>query len=304
MDEIEFAQAVAKTLKTETREAVLRSLKLKTFTIDGFRNLEKVPVKIIVSALRKPMKKGEQRSTVFLRGVRECTINDPVIEITRLWSGSISEKMEAERRIEKLLVYDGSANENEGNKEVNIQNVHSKDIKHYQELNCDSEEKLVDNKLEEQKQRNKQLQSKIQSYKIQLDSKSRELDVVKKENIRLLCENKDLENRIVASNILIARLQEQVKSLKDEVGYLEQILQRAPKILCFTKSKISTEDIKLHNLSILQDLDSINEVDWNIFNRVWISENDFTFEQIQMIKERAVQKVNTARNIRSIIARL
>lgn len=74
MDEMEFAQVIAKTLQQKTRETVLRSMRLKGFSIDGFRNLEKIPVDVLVIALRKSMRKGEKCSTVFLREVRKCKV--------------------------------------------------------------------------------------------------------------------------------------------------------------------------------------------------------------------------------------
>ena len=57
MNEIEFAQVIAKNLQRETRETVLRSMRLKGFSIDGFRNLEKVPIGVLVNTLRKTTKK-------------------------------------------------------------------------------------------------------------------------------------------------------------------------------------------------------------------------------------------------------
>ena len=104
MDEIEFAQAVARALQKNTRDVVLHSMKTKGFSIDGFRNLEKVPVNVLINALKKTRIKGKQCNTIFLTEVKECKLDDVVIDIVRLWYGSENEKKEAVDRISELKV--------------------------------------------------------------------------------------------------------------------------------------------------------------------------------------------------------
>lgn len=113
-----------------------------------------------------------------------------------------------------------------------------------------------------------------------------------------------MQKEIKDKNDTIEQAEVVIKEQKDKVEFYQYVLQRAPKILCFTKAKINAEEQLLYNLTVCRSLDSAKKLEWIQFNRIWIAENDFTLEHIQEIKESATQKVNTARNIKSIIERL
>ena len=300
MDEMEFAQVIAKTLQQKTRETVLRSMRLKGFSIDGFRNLEKIPVDVLVIALRKSMRKGEKCSTVFLREVRKCSISDPAIEIVRLWNGSEEEKIEAENRLKNL-------------ERVKLQEV----------IGDESKDKILDQKqtqsdgglngigIDEFRNKNRQLQNKIQNLKIQLENAEKEIIAEKKKEKHLKEENQEqtikvqhLQQEILETKRMLRQEQKVSDENRRKVEFYENVLKRAPKILCFTKAKISEEDILLYNLTVCENVELSIELDWNKYGRIWISENDFSLEEIQKIKEKAIQKVNAARNFKSILERL
>lgn len=302
MDEIEFAQAVARALQKNTRDVVLHSMKTKGFSIDGFRNLEKVPVNVLINALKKTRIKGKQCNTIFLTEVKECKLDDVVIDIVRLWYGSENEKKEAVDRISELKVSQSAVEKGYELQESEEQSI-SKDFQpQYTNL---------ETKLDEQRDKNKQLQGKIQSLKIQLENVQKEVnagckekDLLKKENEKLKTEIDNLQKEIKDKKDSIEQAKVVIKEQKDKAEFYQHVLQRAPKILCFTKAKINEEEKLLYNLTVCRSLDSTKKLEWIQFNRIWIAENDFTLEQIQEIKEIATQKVNTARNIKSIIERL
>ncbi len=302
MDEIEFAQAVAMALQKNTREVVLRSMRTKGFSIDGFRNLEKVPVNVLTNALRKTKIKERQCSTIFLREVKECKLNDTVINIVRLWYGSEDEKNEAENRISELKRSQLSVEKSDEIQGKEEQSTPKGFKSQYTDLEI---------KLDGQRDKNKQLQGKIQNLKIQLenvqkevDTGNKERDLLKKENEKQKTIIENLKQEIEDKKVILEQAEVAIKEQKVKVEFYQHILQRAPKILCFTKVKINEEEKLLYNLTVCRNVDSAKKLEWTQFNRIWIAENDFTLEQIQEIKEIATQKVNTARNIKSIIERL
>lgn len=302
MDEIEFAQDVAKTLQKKTRETILRSMRLKGLFIDGFRNLEKVPIGVFINVLRKTKIKGKQCSTIFLKEVRGCNEDDPVIEVVRLWYGSEEDKVQAENKLQDLKMNTTSAK---------ISNEMQDKSRELDQKLFQLENGLCDTKLEEQRNKNKQLQSKIQSLKIQLENAQKEIEIGNRENNHLNEENQRQKIAIKYLQQEISEIKEELQQVNETVGeykknieFYQHIFKRAPRILCFTKSKVNEEDILLYNMTVCRNIESAMELDWNLFKKIWISENDFSLEQIQKIKEKATQKVNTARNIKSIIGRL
>ena len=144
MDEIEFARNVAGRLNEKTRESVLQSLQSLGFHIDGFRSMQKVPVKMLQASLKKPVGRGKQSTaSVFLREVKNCTIDDPAIELVNLWFGSEEDKALAEKQI---II-----------KPVEVENPQKSVIT----LNTDTKKnnaisKEVSIELEEQRKKNKQ----------------------------------------------------------------------------------------------------------------------------------------------------
>lgn len=302
MDEIEFAQAVAMALQKNTRDVVLHSMKTKGFSIDGFRNLEKVPVNVLINTLRKTRIKGKHSSAIFLKEVKECKLNDAVVDIVRLWYGSEDEKQEAIDRISELKGPQSAVEKSYEIQESEEQSTSKVFPSQYTDLEM---------KLEEQRDKNKQLQGKIQSLKIQLGNVQKEVNAGCKERNLLKIENEklkttinNLQKEIKGKNDTIEQAEVVIKKQKDKTEFYQHVLQRAPKILCFTKAKVNEEEQLLYNLTVCRSLDSAKELEWIQFNKIWIAENDFTLEQIQEIKEIATQKVNTARNIKSIIERL
>lgn len=262
MDEKEFAQAVAVALQKNTREVVLRSMRTKGFSIDGFQNLEKVPVNVLTNALRRTKIKGKQCSAIFLKEVKECDLNDTVIDAVRLWYGSEEDKRKAENRLSEL--------------KISLLSVKKGDVILGEEVKAtpkDFQSQYTDlkTKLDEQRNKNKQLQGKIQSMKIQLENVQKELDTENKERGWLKKENEQQKT-------VIENLEQEIKEQRVKVEFYQHVLQRAPKILCFTKTKISEEEMLLYNLTVCSSVDSVTELKWNLFNRIWIAENDFTLE--------------------------
>lgn len=302
MDEIEFAQIIAKNMQKKTRDVVLRSMQSKGFAISGFRNLEKVPIDVFTQALRKTIVKGEQGSSVFLQEVRKCGADDSIAEIVKCWYGSGESRKEAENKVRNL-------NENTLLGEINNKIENKKRVTSEKMTQLD--EISQDNKVDEQRNKNKQLQSKIQSLKIQVDKAEKTIESGNKEKNRLEKENqnqrKTIENlnaEILKMKSMLQRISSANTEYEEKIEFYQKVLKRAPKILCFIKAKINEEDILLYNLTVCKSIEASMGLDWNIYSRIWVSENDFSLEEIQRIKGKAIQKVNTARNIRMIIERL
>lgn len=299
MDEIEFARNVAGRLNEKTRESVLQSLQSLGFHIDGFRSMQKVPVKMLQASLKKPVGRGKQSTaSVFLREVKNCTIDDPAIELVNLWFGSEEDKALAEKQI---II-----------KPVEVENPQKSVIT----LNTDTKKnnaisKEVSIELEEQRKKNKQLQQKIQRLKKQLEDASNELKTEKKLNEKMSQEMNSLRednNELVNKSIKYKEeLDKYIKcnnDLNDKIMFIDNALRMRPKILCFTKEKISKEYIFMYNIEIHDDLSSLGKINWKKYNKIFVSESDFPMDKIQMISTLSGKHVDQARNISKIIERI
>lgn len=299
MDEIEFARNVAGRLNEKTRESVLQSLQSLGFHIDGFRSMQKVPVKMLQASLKKPVGRGKQSTaSVFLREVKNCTIDDPVIELVNLWFGSEEDKALAEKQI---II-----------KPVEVENPQKSVIT----LNADTKKnnaisKEVSIVLEEQRKKNKQLQQKIQRLKKQLEDASNELKTEKKLNEKMSQEMNSLRednNELVNKSIKYKEeLDKYIKcnnDLNDKIMFIDNALRMRPKILCFTKEKISKEYIFMYNIEIHDDLSNLGKINWKKYNKIFVSESDFPMDKIQMINTLSGKHVDQARNISKIIERI
>lgn len=299
MDEIEFARNVAGKLNERTRENVLQSLQLQGFRIDGFRNMQKVPVKMLQASLRKPIGRSKKSTaSVFLKEVKECTIDDPVIKIVNLWFGSEEEKAIAEKRIVNEQSRIG-----ENTKSVITEKT---DNEKHQAMLAD-----VNLALETQRKKNKQLQQKIQGLKKQLEDINGDLNVEKKLNEKLTQENSSLKetndelmNQYSKCKSEIEEYKKQNNELEEKIKFIESALQKRPKILCFTKRKISKEYIYIYNIEVHSDLSNLEDIDWKQYKRIFISESDFPIDKIQMIGTISGKHVDQARNIKKIIERI
>lgn len=301
MDEIEFARNVAGRLNEKTRESVLQSLQSHGFHIDGFRSrsMQKVPVQILQASLKKPVGRGKQSTaSVFLKELMNCTIDDPAIELVNLWFGSEEDKALAEKQI---II-----------KPVEVENPQKSVIT----LNTDTKKnnampKEVPIALEEQRKKNKQLQQKIQRLKKQLEDASNELKTEKKLNEKMSQEmnslredNNELVNKSIKYKEELEKYMKCNNDLNDKIMFIDNALRMRPKILCFTKEKISKEYIFMYNIEIHDDLSNLGKINWEKYNKIFISESDFPMDKIQMISTLSGKHVDQARNISKIIERI
>jgi chromosome segregation ATPase len=299
MDEIEFAQIVAETLDEKSRECVLQSMQSHGFSIDGFRNLRNAPIKILQASLKKPIKKSNvSTADIFLKEVRQCTLDDPIVKIVRLWNGTEEQRNQAE---EEITHYKKKIKKPQEQNKTNNKDVETKKL-------SDENEIEEANKLRD---KNKLLRQKIQNLKIQIDDLKNQLLIEKKyntkldnNNVELAEENKTIKEKNIEYETQIDFLKKHTEELTDKIKFYEHVLENSPRTLCFTKSEVSKENIYLYNMDIHGDLSDIENIDWKQYKRIWVSESDFPFDKIQQIMELSGRNVKRARNINNIIERI
>lgn len=299
MDEIEFARNVAGRLNEKTRESVLQSLQSHGFHIDGFRSMQKVPVKMLQASLRIPVGRGKQSAaSVFLKEVMNCTIDDPAIKLVKLWFGSEEDKALAEKQI--IIKTDEVENPQKSETTLNA------DTKKNNTMLTE-----VSMALDVQRKKNKQLQQKIQGLKKQLEDITNELKAEKKLNGKLYQEMNNIRennNELVKKNTTyedeLEIYTKRNNDLNDKIKFIENALKMRPKILCFTKEKISKEYIYMYNIEVHNNLSNLGDINWGNYNKIFVSESDFPMDKIQMISTLSGKHVDQARNINKLIERI
>ena len=60
----------------------------------------------------------------------------------------------------------------------------------------------------------------------------------------------------------------------------------------------------MYNIEIHDDLSNLGKINWEKYNKIFISESDFPMDKIQMISTLSGKHVDQARNISKIIERI
>lgn len=299
MEELEFAQGIVQILQKHTRENILRNLQANKIDIQGFRDITKVPPAMLAAQLKTTMKNGDKGCKVFLDAVKGFESDeDEAVIITKQWY--TDEKDSAEERLIQLL-NETTTKTKKSAKNANISTTMESNDK---EKNKD---KKVNDELIKLREKNKGLQIKIHNFQKDLEDEQRKTKGLERklreaEKYRIECATKDEEIKRLLEQKLM--LESKISGLNIQVQGYEELFQKAPKTLCFTKVELSQDEISLNNLVVKSDIDNLNDIEWENYNSVWISENDFSFAEIQNIKRNSPQKVRTARNIKTLIGRV
>ncbi len=302
MDELEFAQAVAKQMQPKTLEIVLRAMQKEGFRVPGFKNIEKVPVNVLIYTIRKPVLFSEPYDTLFLRCVRDCGADDPVVPIVNLWDGPEDDKKKAEEQLYLMQ----KANEALASTDPETDETSDTAI----EAEDAADDIEGESELDKVRSKNKALQQKVMDLRIQLDNEKKNAEAAKKD-----LRNANRERELLEKNLTLAGARERLhqeqalgldaekKQMAAELKFYEDLFAGLPKVLCITKEPVSKEDGIRFHLTVISDIEEAENMNLNDFSKIWITENDFGIGDIQAIRRKTRAKVYSARNIETLIER-
>ena len=248
MGEIDFSKKIIKILDTNILQMIIKKAVTKGFTVQGFaKNVWMAPEALICAALERK-KKGKYQSSIFLEALNETEVDDEIVNLAKNWLRDKDERDEIERKIEQISLKKIEKKEKriiieEKNEQENIEKKKNQNYeKDIQQLQI----------------KNKKLQNTIQDLRIGGEDYQKEISRLQKEKGKLerqveekIYENKKMEDEISGLKENIRKLEYELDLCKQENINYQEIFERAPKVLCFSKKDINKDIFQFYNVEQL-----------------------------------------------------
>ena len=304
MEELEFSQRIVKILTGKALQDTLRKAGMQGFTVPGFaKNVSQAPPSILAAAMTKRKRGKGFQSGIFLKCLSE--LDEDILEskLTQKWlEGGVS-KEEAERELKDIEI---SILEKQKQNENVQDGIEIED-------SIKTDDKDDTQVIKKQQERIKKLQATIQSYKIANDNYKKEIEQLKRENIKLEAKNAEelrnktlMEDTIEELNNEIHEQKQKLAKMGTEIEKYKNMYENAPKVLCFSKKEIDKEMFPFYNVEWICEWknDYVETIDWIKYREVWIAESDFSYSETKTIKNLAKGKVIIARNTNMLITKV
>lgn len=282
----------------------LRKAGMQGFTVPGFaKNVSQAPPSILAAAMTKRKRGKGFQSGIFLKCLSE--LDEDILEskLTQKWlEGGVS-KEEAERELKDIEI---SILEKQKQNENVQDGIEIED-------SIKTDDKDDTQVIKKQQERIKKLQATIQSYKIANDNYKKEIEQLKRENIKLEAKNAEelrnktlMEDTIEELNNEIHEQKQKLAKMGTEIEKYKNMYENAPKVLCFSKKEIDKEMFPFYNVEWICEWknDYVETIDWIKYSEVWIAESDFSYSETKTIKNLAKGKVIIARNTNMLITKV
>lgn len=168
----------------------------------------------------------------------------------------------------------------------------------------------------QQQARIRKLHNTVQEYRISIDNYKKEVEHLKKKNNKLekRCEEEQIKGNKLLEEVerlekQLGEYQQQLIQNEEKINYYKEILDKAPKIICFSKKKIDIEKFPFRKIEQMGEWrnEFTDEIEWEKYQEVWIVESDFSYPEVMDITK-IIKKVNgkvvRAHNLKSLIAKV
>lgn len=303
MGEIDFSKKIIKILDTNILQMIIKKAVTKGFTVQGFaKNIWMAPEALICVALERK-KKGKYQSSIFLEALNETEVDDEIVNLAKNWLRDKDERDEIERKIEQISLKKIEKKEKriiieEKNEQENIEKKKNQNYeKDIQQLQI----------------KNKKLQNTIQDLRIGGEDYQKEISRLQKEKGKLerqveekIYENKKMEDEISGLKENIRKLEYELDLCKQENINYQEIFERAPKVLCFSKKDINKDNFPFYNVEQLYKWsDECEEtIKRDKYKEIWIIETDFSYSEVMKMKRLPCDKIVLKSNIKSLIEKV
>lgn len=303
MGEIDFSKKIIKILDKNILQMIIKKAVPKGFTVQGFtKNVCMAPETLICAALERK-KKGKYQSSLFLDALNETETDDEIVNLAKKWLKDKDERDEIERKIEQISIEKTEKKK----KEVIIEEKSLQtDIK-------EEENEKYKKEIQQLQDKNKKLQSTIQDLRIGGDNSQKEILRLQKEKGKLKkqieeneCKNSELKDEIGHLKDDIKKLERELDLYKQENLDYQEILKKAPKVLCFSKKDINKDNFPFYNVDQLKQWsDECEEtIKKNEYKEIWIIETDFSYSEVVKMKQLPCEKIVLKSNIKTLIEKV
>lgn len=119
-------------------------------------------------------------------------------------------------------------------------------------------------------------------------------------------ENKKMEDEISGLKENIRKLEYELDLCKQENINYQEIFERAPKVLCFSKKDINKDNFPFYNVEQLYKWsDECEEtIKRDKYKEIWIIETDFSYSEVMKMKRLPCDKIVLKSNIKSLIEKV
>lgn len=303
----EFVERILKVLNEQEYERVLKIAASNGFTVNGFsKDITKAPISLVIRELNSRVKKKEQSKTsIIIRALASIPTDKNSgdydkrpIEAGILWKEKIEDKKI--RAIEILEELEKTRQKKEKNEVKNEEISDCKEIR-----NCENDDQMKQ-KLRE---KIKQLQYKLQGLKIENENINKKYTDLAKLYEKINSEKKDIIEERDKQLLNIASIQNDLdnekelnKKMKEKITYLSKFEPDKLKILCFSKDNIDKQKFSTYEIDTVNWCSSneIDNIEWSIYDRIWIITKDYTYNDICAISEKSQCKIEKYFNINKI----
>lgn len=303
MGEIDFSKKIIKILDTNILQMIIKKAVTKGFTVQGFaKNIWMAPEALICAALERK-KKGKYQSSIFLEALNETEVDDEIVNLAKNWLRDKDERDEIERKIEQISLKKIEKKE----KRIIIEE------KNEQENIEEKKNQNYEKDIQQLQIKNKKLQNTIQDLRIGGEDYQKEISRLQKEKGKLerqveekIYENKKMEDEISGLKENIRKLEYELDLCKQENINYQEIFERAPKVLCFSKKDINKDNFPFYNVEQLYKWsDECEEtIKRDKYKEIWIIETDFSYSEVMKMKRLPCDKIVLKSNIKSLIEKV
>lgn len=309
MEELEFSRELIKVLDTNILQKSLKKAATRGFSVPGFnKNVWAAPVIMIVAALDKKKRGGIYQYRIFLESLASLEIDNIGVEFAKKWLNEDGKCEEVAKDLMEVVSKqkdEKKAEQTEKNENLTI------DV--FEKIKTNSCNQKNNAEMQEQKDKIKKLHKNIQDYRIVVDDLKREkAHLVKEKNkMEKVCEDQKneidvLKRKAEQIELRFNECYADLKQKKEELDKYKHILEKAPKILLFSKRKIDYSIFPFYNIEQIVEWkdDYIDNMDCRKYCEIWIIESDYTYPEVQKMKKITNNKIILTHNLKSLIEKV
>ena len=149
--------------------------------------------------------------------------------------------------------------------------------------------------------------------KIDTENRQKEILRLQKENGKLekeleekISENRELKDKVDILKDTLKKLENTIDSYKQENIRYQDILDKAPKVICFAKKNIDKERFPFYNVEQLCEWtdEYLDNIKWNEYKEIWVIESDFSYSEVLKMKKLPCNKIILNHNMKALIEKV
>lgn len=309
MNELELARALYQQLAEEDQRIVVKRAAEKGFVVDGFsKNVSKAPPRAVCACMAKRARRGGKYPYQLVLGAmaerRKLDEENVIYHLAGEWMKGEYTHAGVEEYLKKLThdkkEPDNTTEKSESEIEPQAQEQNQKQEENNEIETLNKEIQRLEQELTTAKEKSKKYKNTIQENKIEIDNLQKNILRQEKAKDRLFRQIGELEHQMnqiqtekqeeIRRREMIQRqavaLEEQIKTLMEQIKELELYRRHAPKLLCIAKTK-NKIDIPGYDIKMVREWDETTKEDAvnGDYLEVWLVQKQFPYHLVSEMSE-------------------